>query len=342
MASIRILFCSDTHLGYDLPFRPRIQRRRRGPEFFANFKQVLDDAVARGVDGIIHGGDLFFRSKVPRRLVEMAFEPIKTVADAGIPVFIVPGNHERSRIPHSEFAVHPNIHVFTRPRTFRLELNDRRMAISGFPFIRENIRGRFKHIVEQIGWRQEDGTIRLLCMHQSVEGATVGPSGYIFKDGADVIRARDIPKVFSAVLSGHIHRFQVLERDLCEKPLGAPVFYPGAIDRVSFAERDEIKGYLLFKIDPAEKDDRSKLSWTFHRLPTRPMEVVHVRPGPMRKDALIGVLECELGRLPEDAIVSLNINGRISDEQLPVLRAESVRSLAPATMNVHVRLMEHH
>ena len=37
MGIIRILFLADTHLGFDLAFRPRIERRRRGPEFFANF-----------------------------------------------------------------------------------------------------------------------------------------------------------------------------------------------------------------------------------------------------------------------------------------------------------------
>ena len=342
MSAIRVLFLSDTHLGYDLPFRPRIQRRRRGPEFFANFKRVLDDAVASGVDGVIHGGDLFFRSKVPRRLVEMAFEPMKTVADAGIPVFIVPGNHERARIPHSEFAVHPCIHIFTRPRTYCLERNGLNIAVSGFPFIRDDIRSRFKHIVEQTGWRQQEADVRLLCMHQSVEGAVVGPSGYMFKGGADVIQAKDILPVFTAVLSGHIHRFQVLEKDLHGRRLGTPVFYSGAIDRVSFAERHEVKGYLLLNIDQGSRDGHLHLSWTFHELPTRPMEMVHVRPGSIGKDALIGLLRCELGRLPNDAIVSLSIHGRVSDEQLPVLQAESIRSLAPATMNVRVRWVGHH
>ena len=47
MGIIRILFLADTHLGYDLPFRPRIQRRRRGPEFFANFNDM---------GGFDHGG----------------------------------------------------------------------------------------------------------------------------------------------------------------------------------------------------------------------------------------------------------------------------------------------
>ena len=45
MGIIRILFLADTHLGLDLPFRPRIQRRRRGPEFFTNFERALRPAL---------------------------------------------------------------------------------------------------------------------------------------------------------------------------------------------------------------------------------------------------------------------------------------------------------
>jgi len=58
MGIIRILFLADTHLGFDLPFRPRIQRRRRGPEFFANFKRALLPALQGRVDSVVHGGDL--------------------------------------------------------------------------------------------------------------------------------------------------------------------------------------------------------------------------------------------------------------------------------------------
>jgi hypothetical protein len=40
MGLIRILLIADTHLGFDLPFRPRINRRRKGPDFFANFERA--------------------------------------------------------------------------------------------------------------------------------------------------------------------------------------------------------------------------------------------------------------------------------------------------------------
>ena len=73
---IRILFLADTHLGYDLPFKPRIQRRRRGHDFFANYEVALAPAVRGEVDLVVHGGDLFFRARVPPVLVEMALEQV--------------------------------------------------------------------------------------------------------------------------------------------------------------------------------------------------------------------------------------------------------------------------
>ena len=38
MDAIRILFLADTHLGFDLPVKPRINRRRRGIDFFKNYE----------------------------------------------------------------------------------------------------------------------------------------------------------------------------------------------------------------------------------------------------------------------------------------------------------------
>ena len=112
MGVVRVLFIADTHLGFDLPFRPRIQRRRRGFDFFKNFETALKPALDAEVDCVVHGGDILYRSKVPARLVEMAFEPLKRVAQSGVPVYVVPGNHERSAIPHGHLAAHPLIHVF--------------------------------------------------------------------------------------------------------------------------------------------------------------------------------------------------------------------------------------
>ena len=41
LTPVRVLLVADTHIGFDDPLRPRVQRRRRGPDFLANFERAL-------------------------------------------------------------------------------------------------------------------------------------------------------------------------------------------------------------------------------------------------------------------------------------------------------------
>src|SRR5262249_43120725 len=233
---IRILLLADTHLGFDLPLQPRIGRRRRGHDFFANYATALAPALAGEVDLVVHAGDVFDRPSVPTTVAYQALEPLPRVADIGVPVFIVPGNHERSRLPHPRFATHPLVHIFDRPRTCNLEIRGTRIGLSGFPYERRDVRARFTELLEQTEWRRDCAAVRLLCVHHCVEGATVGPADFTFTTAADVIRLSDVPPDFAAVLSGHIHRHQVLTADLSRRSIKTPVLYPGSIERTSLAE----------------------------------------------------------------------------------------------------------
>ena len=341
MGIIRILLLADTHLGFDLPFRPRIQRRRRGPEFFANFERALKPALDGRVDAVVHGGDVLYRSKVPARLVEMAFEPLKQVAHGGVPVYLVPGNHERSAIPHGHLAEHPGIHLFDRPRTFILQSKQGSLALAGFPFMRTAIRKRFSALVEQTGWRQVEAGAHVLCVHQSVDGTKVGPAGYTFRYANDVIRISDIPPDFAAVLAGHIHRFQVLTKDLRGGPLKVPVFYPGSIERTSFAEKNEPKGYLILEFETGAPSDSKLRNWTFHPLPARPMIQLDLQAAGMNAAQMRSWIQSSLYDIAADSVVKLKVHGKLSEEALGVIRAPSLRALAPETMNIDATLVDY-
>lgn len=337
---IRILFLSDTHLGFDLPFRPRIVRRRRGPDFFENFRCALKPALEGKVDCVVHGGDVLYRSKVPSHLVEMAFEPLHRVADSGIPVFLVPGNHERSDIPHRALVEHPKIHIFHRPCTYLLPLDRFTLGLSGFPYVRNGIRHAFSNILEATKWQNTPVDCHVLCIHQCAEGATVGPKNYTFRDQMDVIRLGDIPEGFTAVLSGHIHRFQVLRSDLEGRPIAAPVFYSGSIERTSFAEKDERKGYLILKISRLNPRAHGLNRWRFCEVPTRPMKQVEVNANTMNANELQNWLVSIFETLPKESVVKVRVHGKIGEEIKPVLGAASLRAIAPPTMNVVVTLVD--
>ena len=332
---VRILFLADSHLGIDQPRRPRVVRRRRGDDFLANYHRILDRATAGDIDMVVHGGDLFFRSRIPAELVELAFAPLREVADHDVPVFIVPGNHERSHIPHPILAIHDGIHLFDRPRTFTTSCGDVAVAIAGFPFQRTDVRARFAELVRACEC-PEDAPIRLLVLHHAVEGATVGAHSFTFRTGSDVVRGRDLPAGFAAVLSGHIHRHQVLTGDLAGAPLATPVFYPGSIERTSFAERDEAKGYLIVDVT-AGNNGGQVTSWQFCGLPARPMireEIAtssHESTEQLRRRLLDFI-----GGLPADAVVELRVSGAVTTANRPLLAAASLRELAPPTMNLRL------
>ena len=282
MPSLRVLLVADSHIGLDLPWRPRISRRRRGHDFLAAFDRALSPARRGEVDLVVHGGDLLYRSRVPPELVQTAMAPLLDVAERGVPVFLVPGNHERSAIPYPLLARHPLIHIFDRPRCYRMR--DLGTTLIGWPFHR--LAGqRFDDLIRQTGWVPGTSPLSVLCLHQAVEGARVGIQDFEFRHGHEVIRRRDVARQgLTAVLSGHIHRGQVLRAG------ETPVLYPGSVERTSLAERLEPKGYMVLRLAP------ERVTWRFVELPARPMvcleahqldrlatldpnAVVRVRPG---------------------------------------------------------------
>lgn len=334
-AHVRILLLADSHLGFDLPLRPRIERRRRGHDFLANYAAALQPALDGAVDLVVHGGDVFNRSRVVPSLAYQAFAPLIRVADAGVPVYVVPGNHERGRLPHLRFARHERIHIFDRPRTFVTGVRGVRVALAGFPSERDEVRSKFGALMQETAWHTTSADLHLLCLHQCVEGATVGPASFTFTTGADVIRGADIPRGFVAVLSGHIHRHQTLTRDLRGRALAAPVLYPGSIERTSIAEADEEKGFMIVEV--ALDHGGVRLDWSFRRLPARPLVRHTLSVGTLAAADLEARLRTLIAEAPADAVLTIRLEGVVTEGAARLLTAAHLRSLAPATMNVELR-----
>jgi len=332
--TLKILFLADTHLGFDLPMRPRIEQRRRGLDFFKNYHLALQPAFNREVDFVVHGGDLFFRSRVHPKIVGDAFKPLLQIADLGLPVYIVPGNHERSKIPRSLLESHRLIHIFDKSRTFYFKTEDKTVALAGFPYYKNGIRRDFKRVLEWTDVESKKTDVRILCMHHIVEGAQVGIQNFTFRQGDDVIEGKDIPAEFDVILSGHIHRCQVLTKDLSGRPLVAPVLYPGAIERTSFVERAENKGYFIVEVGFIQNTILPEIKWTFHELPTRPMYVIELAYRGLDLKSLKSLLNAKLAELEHDSVVKVKLNGLLASDKHKLITNKFLRSIAPATMNI--------
>jgi DNA repair exonuclease SbcCD nuclease subunit len=328
---IKIVLFGDSHLGYDLPIHPRIQRRRRGEDFFANYQFILDFARRNKVDLVIHSGDLFYRSKVPSLIVDRAYESLFQVASRGIPIYIVPGNHERSRLPEHLYLAHDNIRVFDRPTTYTQQVGQQRIALSGFPFTRE-VKREFPRLLRQTGWEETQAEVHFLCTHQTFEGAQVGPVDFTFREGPDNIPPEWVPDQFTAVLSGHIHRAQQLTKTLSGEQLTAPVIYPGSIERTSVAERFEAKSFKMIHLW-WEKGKYFQEVET-HPLPTRPMVKVTVPVEDFPPDQVLVHIQGQLSLLKQDAVVRVELTGQRAEQVQRSISASSLRSCAPGSMNI--------
>jgi DNA repair exonuclease SbcCD nuclease subunit len=265
---IRILFFADSHLGYDHPLKARSKRKRRGEDFFANFRFILQEAERTKPDLLIHGGDVFDSPYVNESIVNMAYDRLFETAECGIPIFIVPGNHERAKLLPSVFMQHPLIHIFNEAKSFQLHTKGHSIRISGFPYYYDGIRRDFPEILKQLSKGSSPEELKILCMHQVLEGAKVGRHNYTFRANPDVIKVSDLSRAYNCYLSGHIHRYQLLHNP----ENGIPFLYPGSIERTSWQEELETKGYCILSFQ--KTDAGYAFSHQFRSLKTRPLETL--------------------------------------------------------------------
>jgi DNA repair exonuclease SbcCD nuclease subunit len=316
---IRIVCISDTHLGFDLPQRISALPHR-GEDFFANTARALSHARQINAAAVIHAGDLFFRSKVPAAVVDRVYGMLQDFADTGIPLYIVPGNHERAQLPGSILMFHPGIHIFYHPGTFVLDTTQGRVAISGFPFIRQDAARRSQEVMHQLASDHADAQLHLLVLHQIIEHARV--AAFTFQAGPDVISHNAIPAAFDALICGHIHRSQVLYK---ESPQGIlPIIHPGSIERTSFQEMHEAKSFVEMHWQPG-----TPLRWSTVPLPSRPMVQIII-PEHLSRSDILSYLRQQAKILKPDSIVQIKSTDSVS---LP--SAATLRSILPAGCILH-------
>ena len=314
-------------MGYDQPIRPT-KKQRRGPDFFKNFNFILDTAQERQVDLVIHGGDLFDRSRVHPTIVNKTYDRLFEFVDTGIPLVLVPGNHDRSTLPSSLFLQHPNLHIFYEPQVHSFQFKGQIFHIGGFPFIR-NIGDEIRPLLRDLEQQLPETGNSILCMHQAVHGATVGPANYTFRAGPQVIRKSDLVTRFDMYLSGHIHRHQIIKIPVPNKKEKCFI-YPGSIERTSFAERDEEKGFVNIEFE----DDSKAPRILFEPLESRPMHVLKIEDPKTSKERLNQMVKETIQIIDAHSILLIN-----SPTELVSNWLNKIKPNIPPTIHLQIRHM---
>jgi len=253
---MRIVATADTHFGFEYG-RTAVTKKESIERMNLAFENVLNEAVSKKADLVLHGGDMFNRSSPKKTVIKKAYDIIHKFAEDDIPLVAIPGNHDKSVLPES-LINHFNKNIHFMNKLTLLDLSE--VAILSFPFEGKSPRTIFEKVAK-ITKENPAQKIIVLC-HQLFDGACFGPHNHVFTNKIDILETEKLPENVLLVISGHIHRFQELQN--------GRVYYTGSTERTSFMEIVEPKGYLLIDIE----DDFHKVQ--FYETDSLQMEVIEI------------------------------------------------------------------
>jgi exonuclease SbcD len=353
MQPIKLLHIADIHIGMENYGRidPATGINARVMDFLRRLSDIGDYAVEQGVDVVIFAGDAY-KTRDPNPTYQREFaRRIKRIADAGIPVVMLVGNHDLPAVARRATSIDifgtldvPHVYVGNREEVIQVTCRQGQpLQVATVPYplrsalvSKEDAQGKSladldgllqTAMIENIQAlasqaREQPDIPAILTGHFSVNEASHGSEQNIMigRDAA-VPRAVLGDPTWRYVALGHIHKHQSLNRDL--QP---PVIYSGSIERIDFGEEHEPKGFVVAEISDGPT------TWEFvrgYKRVARPFVTVRadVREAADPTAAVVAAIKAK----PDlsEAVVRVIVTLRQEQEPLLIER-ELVRALESA------------
>lgn len=342
MEAIRLLHFADLHIGIENYGRldPETGVNSRVRDFLDRLDEVVEYALNHEADLVLFAGDAY-KTRDPNPTYQRAFaRRVKRLADAGIPVVLLVGNHDLPSMPQRASSVDifhtlavPNVYVGREEDLLHIPTRRGPVQVAVVPFpvrqrllAHEEFRGlsleqldeALRRIVTeniQALARQVDPTIpAVLAAHLSVSGATYGSErGVMIGRDTVVLLSALADPVWDYVALGHIHKHQSLNGSAYP-----PVVYAGSLERIDFGEEREPKGFCWVQLR------RGETTWEFVEVAAR--RFVTVRADLRAEADPLGALSRAVAAHDlRDAVVRVEVKLRPEQERL--VRDADVRLL---------------
>jgi exonuclease SbcD len=330
---MKIVHFADLHLGVENYGKtdPATGLNSRLADFLAAFDQMVDYALENHIDLVIFGGDAY-KTREPTQTQQREFaRRINRLASAGIPVFLLIGNHDLPNAIGRATATEifdtlavKNVYVASKPDIFRIPTSGGVIQVVAIPWLRRSAllsREETKNLnIEEVNRKMQEALTQviaakaadldpslpaILAAHVLVGDARVGRgSESLMAIGQEpaVLLSNIANPAYDYVALGHIHKHQVL----AENP---PVVYAGSLERVDFGEENDEKGFYVIDISSGEGGKR-EVSYQFHPVNTRRFLTISVALPPEEtspNSAVLAVISEQKDKI-KDAIVRLNIS----------------------------------
>jgi len=341
MDTIRIMHLADIHIGMENYGRLDAATGLNGRvmDFLRRLSEAVDYALENEVDLVVFAGDAY-KTRDPNSTYRREFaRRIKRLADAGIPVVLLVGNHDLPAqekrassidifrtldVPNVVVGNRDQLHLITTRRGAPIQV-----ATVPYP-VRQRLLSRDEHrdktiaeldvLVQQLVAEniqalaeQVDPSIpSVLTGHFSVSDAKFGSERTVML-GRDVVVLKSVlaAPAWDYVALGHIHRHQELNKG--QQP---PIVYCGSLERIDFGEEKEPKGFVIADVK------RGLAKWEFHRVEARKFLTIRVDVRG-EADPLTAVLEAIAQHEVTEAIVRVVIQAQ--PEQEGLLRDDDIR-----------------
>jgi exonuclease SbcD len=341
MTGIRILHLADLHIGIENYGRldPATGLNGRVMDFLRRLNEVVDHALEHEVDLVLFAGDAY-KTRDPNSTYRREFaRRIKRLADAGIPVVLLVGNHDLPAQERRASSVDifrtldvPNVLVANRDRLHHLTTRrGEPIQVVAVPYpIRQRLLAHSEYkdksiseldaLVQQLVAENIQGLAAqvdpsvpaVLTGHFSVSDAEFGSERSVML-GRDVVVLKSIlaNPAWDYVALGHIHRHQELN-----KGGHPPIVYCGSLERIDFGEEHETKGFVIADVR------RGHAEWKLY--PVHARRFVTIRTDVRdQADPLAALLEAIAQHDVSDAIV--RVFAQALPEQEGLLRDPDIR-----------------
>ena len=185
------------------------------------------------------------------------------IANLGVPIFLIPGNHEKSAFPPKIKRAHPLIYVLDNLKYKIVRIKKFKLLFYGIPYVDKREIRTYPDLLKKREVLKAKADLKFLLTHQIFAGAITGPNNYVFKPNYYIFPLKVIPRHFDLVFCGHIHLSQVLVHPEDSR---IKIIYSGSSERINFNEIYDKKGFIYGNIK-----DRGKINLYFIPIPCKPM-----------------------------------------------------------------------
>lgn len=210
----------------------------REQDFYDSFTQVIDEAIERRPDVVIHSGDFFHRPSPANRPMIVALEQLQRLSNEGIPIVIIAGNHSTPRTVYTSpilqaFRTIKGVYPIFNQGYEKVEMGD--LVIHGLPHINDG-----KVLLEEMDKiAPVDGKLNIMMLHTSIG------KEYLMEEYGEQLYPKermDTLNKFDYVALGHWHNFQKVSKL-------TNGWYCGSTERMSDTEAGKDKGYCMLELE---------------------------------------------------------------------------------------------